>query len=148
MVRHKSLAWVTGMEGIANLILSIVLIRPFGVFGDALGTAIPLTCTALVFLPRHLCRVLNVRIRSFLFEAYSLPLLLTLPTVLALIAVRQWFFARTYLQVALQIVIGLSPFALGLAWAIWTGRVWKVNLGVENKAKVAVAVPLVGTERG
>jgi hypothetical protein len=89
-----------------------------------------------------------VRLRSFLFEAYSLPVLLTLPTVLALVAVRQWFFARTYLQVALQIVIGLSPFALGLAWAIWSGRVWKVNLGLRSKAPIAVAVPLAGTERG
>jgi O-antigen/teichoic acid export membrane protein len=148
MARHKALAWVTGMEGIANLILSIALIRPFGVFGDAMGTAIPLTCTALFFLPRHLCRVLDVRLRSFLFEAYSLPVLLTLPTVLALVAVRQWFFARTYLQVALQIVIGLSPFALGLAWAIWSGRVWKVNLGLRSKGPIAVAVPLAGTERG
>jgi ABC-type Fe3+ transport system permease subunit len=87
-----------------------------------------------------------LRIRSFLLEAYTLPLLLTLPTVLALAAVRQWFFARTYPQVALQIVIGLSPYAVGLAWATWTGRVWKVNLRSQNKTKMAVAVPLVGPE--
>jgi len=148
MARHKSLAWVTGMEGIANLILSIVLIGPFGVVGDAMGTAIPLTLTAVFFLPRHLCRVLNLRIRSFLLEAYTLPVLLTLPTVLALVAVRQWFFARTYLEVALQIVIGMIPYALGLTWAIWTGRIWKVDQQVESRRPEPVAVPLVGTEEG
>lgn len=148
MARHKSLAWVTGLEGIANVVLSIYLIRKFGLVGDALGTAIPLTCTALFFMPRHLCRVLDVRLRSFLLGAYTLPVLLTLPTVLALWAVRQWFFAHTYLQVALQIIIGLTPYALGLSWAVWTGRLWRVDENVRKQPQAPVAVPLVGTERG
>jgi len=124
MAKHKPLAWVTGMEAVANLTLSIILIRPFGVIGDALGTAIPLCCTGLFFLPRHLCRVLNVRIGTFLREAYVLPILLCLPTVAALLLLRRWFYARNYLQLALQILLGLVPYGLGLAWAIWTGRVW------------------------
>jgi O-antigen/teichoic acid export membrane protein len=127
MARHKSLAWVTGMEGIANLILSIVLIRPFGIVGDALGTAIPLTCTSLFFMPRHLCRILDVRMRTFLRETYTLPLLLCSPTVVALLLVRRWFFARTYPQVLLQIIIGLVPYGIGLAWALWTKRVWQIE---------------------
>ena len=126
MARHSSLAWVTGMEAIANLILSIVLIRPFGVIGDALGTAIPLSCTGLFFLPRHLCRLLNVRMGTFLREAYVLPFSLSLPTVVALLLVRRWFFAQTYLQLGLQILLGLVPYGLGLTWAIWTGRVWQI----------------------
>jgi O-antigen/teichoic acid export membrane protein len=123
MSRHRSLAWVTGMEGVANLILSIVLIRRYGLIGDALGTAIPLSLTALFFMPRHLCRILNVRIGTFLREAYVLPVLLCIPTVLTLLAMRRWFFARTYLQVGAQILIGLVPYAIGVSWAIWTGRI-------------------------
>jgi len=148
MARHKSLAWVTGIEGVANLGLSIYLIRQFGLIGDALGTAIPLSCTSLFFMPRHLCRILNVRMRSFLVQAYTLPLLLTFPTVLMLLLMRHWFFARTYLQVLLQIVIGMIPYALGLTWAIWTGRIWRVKQEAQGKPEEQVAVPLVGTERG
>jgi O-antigen/teichoic acid export membrane protein len=143
MALHKSLAWVTGLEGLANLALSILLIQRFGLIGDALGTAIPLTCTSLFFMPRHLCRILNVRIRAFLVEAYSLPLLLCLPTVLTLLAMRRWFFARTYLEVGLQIVIGLAPYALGLTWAVWTGRVWKVQSDLQNRVQDEVSVSLV-----
>lgn len=128
MARHKPLAWITCMEAIANLILSVVLIRPFGVIGDALGTAIPLSCTGLFFLPRHLCRVLNVRVRTFLLEAYLLPLLLSLPTVVALLLLRRWFSAQNYLQLGLQILMGLVPYGIGLTWAIWTRRVWQVRL--------------------
>jgi O-antigen/teichoic acid export membrane protein len=127
MAKHKTLAWVTAMEAIANLALSILLIRPFGVVGDALGTAIPLCCTGLFFLPRHLCRVLEVRLGTFLREAYLLPLLLSLPTVSALLLLQRWFFARNYWQLGLQILLGLVPYGVGLAWAIWSGRIWQTR---------------------
>jgi len=145
MALHKSLAWVTGLEGLANLGLSILLIRQFGLVGDALGTAIPLSCTSLFFMPRHLCRILNVRVRSFLVEAYSLPLLLCLPTVLTLLLMRRWFFARTYLEVGLQIIIGLIPYALGLTWAVRTGRIWKVQRELQKRAPDEVSVSLISS---
>jgi O-antigen/teichoic acid export membrane protein len=139
--KHKPLAWVTLMESIANLILSIVLIRPFGIVGDAAGTAIPLTCTTLYFMPRHLCRLLNVPVRAFLREAYTLPLLLCLPQVAVLLFMRHWFIAHTYLQVGLQIVISLIPYGLGVLWAIWTKRVWQTgNLSSAQMDEVAVAL--------
>jgi O-antigen/teichoic acid export membrane protein len=145
MARHQSLAWVTGMEGIANLILSIVLVRPFGIIGDALGTAIPLACTALFFMPRHLCRILNVRMGTFLRETFTLPLLLCSPTVVALLLVRRWFFARTYPQLLLQMVIGLAPYGIGLAWAIATKRAWRVE-GLEvTKQLDEVGMALIET---
>jgi O-antigen/teichoic acid export membrane protein len=125
MARHKILAWITSMEGIANLILSVVLVRHYGILGDALGTAIPLTCTAVYFYPRYLCRLLDVRLVTFIRGAYALPVLLCAPTIVSLLLMRRWFFAQTYLQVGMQIVIGLIPYGVGLAWAIWTKRLWK-----------------------
>ena len=138
MARHRSFAWVTGMEAVANIILSVVLIPPLGIFGDALGTAIPLTCTTLFFMPRHLCRILNVRIGSFLRQAYTLPLLLCAPTVAVLLLMRHWFFAHTYLQVGLQIAIALIPYGLGLVWAFSKRRIWEVagvSIGKEGQVK-------------
>lgn len=49
MSLHKTLAYVVLMEGVANVILSIALVRPLGIVGDAIGTAIPLLCTSLFF---------------------------------------------------------------------------------------------------
>jgi O-antigen/teichoic acid export membrane protein len=126
MARHRSLAWVTGMEAAANLILSVILIRPLGIFGDALGTAIPLTCTMIFFMPRHLCRLLNVRVWFYLRQTYTLPLILCLPSVAVLLLMRRWFFAQTDLQVGLQIMIGLVPYGIGLMWAVSRGRIWEV----------------------
>jgi O-antigen/teichoic acid export membrane protein len=141
MARHKPLAWVTLMESIANLMLSILLIRPFGIVGDAVGTAIPLFCTTLYFMPRHLGRVLNVRVRTFVREAYTLPLLLCLPLVATLLLMRRWFIPHTYLQVGLQILIGMVPYGLGVGWALWTHRLWQVGrLSGTQMDEVSVAL--------
>jgi O-antigen/teichoic acid export membrane protein len=141
MARHRSLAWVTLMESAANLFLSIVLIRPFGIVGDAAGTAIPLLCTTLFFLPRHLCRLLSVRMGTFLREAYTLPLLLSVPLVATLLLMRRWFFAHNYLELGLQILIGLLPYGLGVLWAFWTKRIWQVGeLSGAELDEVAVAL--------
>ena len=49
MGRHQRLAAVLLMEGTADLILGSILVRPLGILGVALGTAIPLLCTSLIF---------------------------------------------------------------------------------------------------
>jgi hypothetical protein len=134
------------MESVANLILSIVLIRPFGIIGDALGTAIPLVCTAFFFLPRHMCRLMNVRIGTYLREAYTLPVALTLPLAATLLLVRKWFFARTVLEVALQAAIGFLPYGIGVLWAMRKKRVWEVG-EFASAPPDEVAVAFAGTSR-
>ena len=79
MGRHRALATILLFEGCANLCLSFLFVRRWGILGVALGTAIPLMCTSLAFLPRHLCRILGISVREFLTRAYALPLSLCVP---------------------------------------------------------------------
>ena len=144
MAKHRPLAIVTLMDSVTNLILSIVLIRPFGIIGDAFGTAIPLMCTSLLFMPRHMCRLLGVRVGTYLREAYTLPLLLPLPLAATLLLVRQWFIARTILEVAFQTLIGFLPYGLGLLWVMRKKRIWEVG-EVTSEAPDDVAVAFVET---
>ena len=140
MAKHRPLAFVTLMESIANLILSIVLIRPFGIIGDAFGTAIPLMLTSIVFMPRHMCRLMGVRIGTYLREAYALPVLLTLPLVVTLLLVRQWFVARTVFAVAFQAALGFVPYGVGLLWAVRKKHAWQVgDLEIKPPDEVAIA---------
>jgi O-antigen/teichoic acid export membrane protein len=127
MAKHRTIAMVTLMEGIANVILSIILVRRFGVLGDAAGTAIPLLCTTLWFLPRHMCRVLGLSLRTYLREAFLLPLNLTIPLIAALFLLQRWFVAHTYFQLAVQLALGSLVYATGLVWAIWSRRAWNVQ---------------------
>ncbi len=127
MAKHKTLSWIVFMEAIANLVLSILLIRPLGLVGDALGTAIPLTCTALVFYPRHMCRLLGMRVGSFASQTFFLPLALCAPLVSVLVAMRYWFVPNGYLQLGIQLLIAGTVYGAGLFWAYSTKRLWKVE---------------------
>jgi O-antigen/teichoic acid export membrane protein len=112
--RHGSLASVLAIEGVANLVLSLILIRRLGVVGVAMGTAIPLVCTSLFYLPRHLCRRLNVRLSSYLTEAYLPPLALCAPLVAVLLFMRGLLQTPDYRTLLLQIGSGGGVYALGL----------------------------------
>ena len=111
MARHKVLAVVVLLEGVANLVLSIILVRPYGIVGDAVGTAIPLLFTYVVFLPRHLSIVLGQSIRTFLVKAYTVPLLLCLPMIAVLLALQRWFVPHTLVQLCIHTLLGGSVYA-------------------------------------
>lgn len=105
MARHRPLAIVLFAEGVANLVLSIVLSKPYGINGVALGTAFPLACTSLFFLPVHLCRTLQLRLRDYLRAAYFYPILLAVPFGFTLWITERVVQARNYAQLLFELVI-------------------------------------------
>ncbi len=147
MAKHRTLAIATLLEGAANLILSIFLVRRFGILGDAAGTAIPLLCTTLFFLPRHLCRVLNLRVGLYLREAFSLPLVLCAPLIAVLLLMRHWVAAHNYFQLAIQLMAGSAVYGIGLLWAIWTRKAWQVEGIHDLDAANQVAIALIDTSQ-
>jgi O-antigen/teichoic acid export membrane protein len=127
MAKHRTLAWITSIEGLANLILSIVLVRRIGVIGDAIGTAVPLSFTALYFTPRYLSRLLQIRVRTALRESYLLPLLLCVPLVATLLAMRHWLPVHHLLPLLAEIIVAMLVYGVGLLWAARTRRVYEVG---------------------
>ena len=126
MGKHRDYAVVMLMEGIANLILSIVLVRPYGIVGDAMGTAIPMLLTTLWFLPRHMRKQLGVPVGTFLREAYTLPILFTLPLVAVLWLANRVFYTRNLIHLTLAILAGSSIYGVELLWAYRTNRAFHV----------------------
>ncbi|MFZ0322130.1 MAG: oligosaccharide flippase family protein [Candidatus Sulfotelmatobacter sp.] len=133
MSLHKSLAYVVLMEGIANVILSIVLVRPLGIVGDAIGTAIPLLCTSLFFLPRHLCRHLEIPLRKFLVEAYFYPVVLCVPMAFVLVLMQRSFYAHRYPQLLINLVTGMAVYGVGVLWFVMT----REALGIQLKSRMS-----------
>jgi len=122
MSKHGKLAIVTLIEGVANLVLSIALVRPLGIWGDALGTAIPLLGTFVFFMPWHLCSRLGVRMGTYLRQAYLLPLTLCIPLAAVLLLMRKWRIPHSYRQLIPQVVLGCLVYGLGLGWAYLSNR--------------------------
>jgi O-antigen/teichoic acid export membrane protein len=132
MSLHKALAYVVLFEGIANVILSVALVRPFGIIGDAIGTAIPLLCTSVFFLPRHLCRKLDIPIWKFLVDAYAYPLILSIPMIIVMFVMQRSLYAHNYLQLAINLAAGFAAYGVGLLWFVLT----RESFGIQLKTRL------------
>jgi O-antigen/teichoic acid export membrane protein len=144
--KHGTWAAVSLIEGIFNVILSVLLVRPYGIVGDSIGTAIPLLCTMIFFMPRHVCRQLDMRIGSYLRQAYALPLLLCIPMIAALILMKTWFVPHTFTELAFHLAVGAVVYGAGLAWAFATGRLTKVSHRSPKSTMLEMANGSVVTE--
>lgn len=128
MSLHRVLAYVVLFEGIANVVLSVALVRPLGIVGDAIGTAIPLFCTSVFFLPRHLCRKLDIPIREFLVKAYAYPLILSIPMIGVMLLMQRSVYAHNYLQLAINLGAGFLAYGVGLSWYVLTREPFGIQL--------------------
>lgn len=128
MARHKALAIVNMIEGVVNLVLSIILIHYWGIVGDAIGTAGPLLLNSTLFLPLYLCRLLEVRVRDFLKDAYLMPLALTVPLAIVLLWLRHVLRPHNYLQLAAEVAAGGVVYGAGLLWVFFTREAEGVKL--------------------
>lgn len=138
MSLHKALAYVVLIEGMANLILSIALVRPLGIVGDAIGTAIPLLCTSVIFLPRHLCRQLQIPVSRFLFEAYTYPLLLCIPMIIVMLFMQRSFYAHHYPQLLVNLTAGFAAYGVSVLWFFLTREPLGIQLRIRLFGKASV----------
>jgi hypothetical protein len=119
------------VEGVANLVLSILLVRHFGLLGVALGTMIPMALTKLFVQPWYFCRIMQFD----LLEYYGLLARSLFATVLALLlpaALILRFAAADYKIMAALLaasVLCFVPAIFALLFtaaerhAVWTGLV-------------------------
>jgi len=142
MGTHQKLALIIAIEGVANVILSIALVRPLGIVGDALGTAIPLAFTYLVFMPRHLKKQIGVPVLTLVREAYTLPVLLTLPLVGALLLANRYFYPANLVQLALETLAVSPAYLVGLYWAYRTNRAFHIAELAGPAAPAASEMPV------
>ena len=109
--RHRLLAISTVATGIINLLLSIFLVRRYGLIGVAFGTLIPLSLmSSLVIFPAA-CR----RIGSSVGRAFSVAILPalwpSLPMILIVLFARS-IFANGFSALAVQAAIAVVSYCL------------------------------------
>jgi O-antigen/teichoic acid export membrane protein len=88
LAKHKYTALANSVEAIANLALSIVLAKRYGMIGVALGTLIPMVLVKLFVQPVYVCRLANIPYGEYIQRFFKtvaavagalvIPLLLTL----------------------------------------------------------------------
>jgi len=113
--RHQGLAALYGAEAIANLGLSIVLIKPLALVGVALGMTIPTIIVDLVFMPRYCARHLRIPPLEFLTRVWLWPSVACLGFAAATYAIERWANTDSLAAFFVQVFALLPLVALGAA---------------------------------
>ena len=119
MHRHQTLAVVMMVESVVNLVVSIALAKPYGINGVAMGTAIPLFCTCVFFFPIHLCRLLQLRLRDFVWDCYAYPFLLTIPMAVVVYLLDARIQGRSWKELVEIVAIACLLYGLELLIYFW-----------------------------
>jgi len=112
--KHKTLAkWAMG-EAIANLTLSIILARKFGLYGVAIGTLIPNIAIQLIMWPRYVSQLVDVSYVEVFRDVWGPVFLCAVPFAIASYAVDILFPARNMVMFVLQTIALLPLFGIAI----------------------------------
>jgi O-antigen/teichoic acid export membrane protein len=116
MGKHRAQAmWAIG-EGVANLTLSVILARPFGIYGVALGTMVPNLFAQLVFWPGYVSQLVGLSRYEVFRRIWGPVILSAIPYAIATYCVERFFPVHSlglfFLQVAATLPVFLATIAL------------------------------------
>ena len=111
--RHKVLTLTTLATGAAGIALGTLLIRPFGLFGLALGMTIPLVIGPGLMLPLATVKAFSIPKMEYFREAYLQPAMATAPYFVVLATLEAFIRPRNLLELALVVVGALPVLAAG-----------------------------------
>jgi O-antigen/teichoic acid export membrane protein len=142
MDKHKQVAfWAIG-EAAANLALSIILVRQIGIYGVAWGTAIPSVLVELLLWPRYICKILNIPVTNYLWQAWGRTSLAVVPFTAGCVLAEKYWPVHNLAAFFLQIVCLLPLVPLALAAVFGKGA---LNYG-QNWLKQRRMQPRVSRE--
>jgi len=85
MARHRFVGAVSIANGVANIVLSVMLVEPLGLVGVALGTLIPTSIEAVLLTMPYAMRQLSIRPGDLIRRVWMPVLLPAVPASLAVI---------------------------------------------------------------
>jgi O-antigen/teichoic acid export membrane protein len=122
MEKHKRIALWAIVEGAANFILSVILVRRIGIYGVAWGSAVPSVIIELLLWPAYICRLVQIPVRTYLWQAWIRTVLAVLPFALACAVAERFWPARNLAIFFLQIA-ALLPLLPLMFWIVFRDEV-------------------------
>ena len=123
--KHQKGATWTAMEAVANLGLSVILVKRMGLFGVAWGTLIPSLAISVWFSPPYHAEIAGIPLRRLLWQGWIRPIAAAIPFAAACAAADRWWPAASLVGFGLQMIALLPVFAAGVAVVFWKELVWR-----------------------
>ena len=120
-------------EAAVNFLLSVILIRHFGMLGVALGTLAATIPFEGVFIPWDTARLIGTSMRQYLKDVLVMPILVAIPLA-------AWFFVAGSMNLAYTWVSLILTAIVGMAGYVACVSVFGLN--AEEREFVAVHLPV------
>src|SRR6266702_2261189 len=120
--RHKQLIWYRLGEGLSITLLGSAVLRIAGLEGFALVIAGTFLLTSLILVPRHLCRILELPLRTYLTEGCLKPCVAALPVAAAFMALRTVLVVDTWSTLFFVLLVGGLVYALTLFVMLYSSQ--------------------------
>jgi O-antigen/teichoic acid export membrane protein len=101
------------IEGLCNLMLSLVLVRFYGLVGVALGTLIPITIIKIFIQPIYVSRMLSVQVSEYI-ERVARPILLVFLSLILPAVISRLLAIPDYRVLFMLGVVSLILYSLSL----------------------------------
>ncbi len=115
--KHQTLAMWSMGEGIANLVLSIILVHYWGIYGVAVGTLVPSLVTQLWFWPRYTRRLIAISPFAIVFKVWGPVIVASAPFAVAIYLLGRFVPVHTLAGFFAQILAALPVFVLSIGIA-------------------------------
>jgi len=113
MARHRPLAVMSMCTAVANLALSIALVRSWGLTGVALGTLIPIAIECVGLVLPYTMRVLRISLKQALKEMFLPALLPAAPMAVVLHTLQFAVDSSSLLSMMALIGVGFLVYVIG-----------------------------------
>jgi len=152
--RHKGLIVYRLTEAAAFLVLGAVALKLSGLMAFAVVVSLTLLITSLILVPRHVCQIINLSMRSYFWEGYLKPSLLAVPFVVVLLGLHRIMFVRSWFDMAIALSAGgltyVGALLLAAFWPRERAESESVSFGVLNILSErfrSMVMPLVSSRK-
>lgn len=132
MSQHHILGYLRIGEAVANLALSLLLVRKLGVVGVAIGTAVSHLVVSAGILPVVISNLLDMRVRDYWWGIYGRTAFATLPFLAGLVLVREYLTLHNLFQF-FGCIAALS--------AVYAASIWLVALTRVERRELIAQLP-------
>lgn len=112
--KHKAVAKCSVLEATLNLSLSLILVKTIGIYGVAWGTSITMLIIHPLFWPAYVRKVLDIPIRTYVWEAWGKITLCSVPYAVACAISDRYWHPHSMLAFFAEIIVTLPVYALGV----------------------------------
>jgi O-antigen/teichoic acid export membrane protein len=130
--RHKGVVALALLNAGANLALSLWWVRPFGITGVAMGTAVPLALVGGVATIAYGGRALGLPLGRYLWEGLLQPGAVTIAFLVPALLMQRWVHPVGWLP--------LFGTCAG-CWVVFAGCAWRWGLGPSERNRWTRMVP-------